>query len=551
MSAQALTTEATKRCNACGDEVDRSGYSSKQWKARQMRRCMACTNAGREMRADDVPVPPSQEAAAAATADASVAEAAALLDAASINDPLAWVPASIRGLELPPLDTRLEREVFAPGSDKKQLALEIYRGDYAWIARDTDPWTGKGHDDAETLWFVCHEGNDVKAVVSVRVIKKKHLILGNHQAPPDLSPEELDNWINLSMASHCGPGARRPDDPLRLTSIQAELYTLRCLHHAFCDLSIHLSSDMTKHMVDYLRVRYAARKKAEGNLAHMAYYALARTPFVPWAENDLPPGHHAWASRICEFGEGLEVVSRFTDAAEVYIAGASTFGLTPGGPLEISTLWNNASLALKRAAKKSGDAALWARAEACLLNAVRVGGARYWCALELFWQNADAVGMVPRELPFIFGGLLGIVHHEDGDDERDLGRRNCRPTVRADMNRRRAEVILNNLSLCEDVEALRDAIRACRTRDPRTFYIPRGEELHRKPHKAAADDIRSRVPASDKTYVCEVCSLVSRVKLRAVHLQKGPVLLSRVPEGPLEDPPGGLHGAGVAIGLSV
>ena len=76
MSAQALTAEATKRCNACGEEVDRSGYSSKQWKARQMRRCTACTNAGREMRADAVPAPPSQEAAAAATADASVAEAA-------------------------------------------------------------------------------------------------------------------------------------------------------------------------------------------------------------------------------------------------------------------------------------------------------------------------------------------------------------------------------------------------------------------------------------------------------------------------------------------
>ena len=108
MSAQALATEATKRCNACGEDVDRSGYSSKQWKARQMRRCTACTTAGREMRADGVPAPPSQEAPAAATADASVAEAAALLEAASINDPLAWVPASIRGLELPPLDTRLE-----------------------------------------------------------------------------------------------------------------------------------------------------------------------------------------------------------------------------------------------------------------------------------------------------------------------------------------------------------------------------------------------------------------------------------------------------------
>ena len=214
-------------------------------------------------------------------------------------------------------------------------------------------------------------------------------------------------------------------------------------------------------------------------------------------------------------GEGLEVLSRFTDAAEVYIAGASTFGRAPGGPIPIGQLWNNASLALKRAAKESGDAALWARAEACLLNAVRVGGARWWRALELFWANADTARMVPRELPFIFCGLLGIVHHEDGDDERGAGRRNCRQAVRADMNRRRAEVILNNLSLCEDVEALRDAIRACRTHERRAFLAPRGEELHRKPHKAAAEDIRSRIPASDRTYVCEVCNLVSKAKLRA------------------------------------
>ena len=78
MSAQALTTEATKRCNACGEEFARSGFSSKQWKARQMRRCTACTETGREMRAHDVA--PAADALDVAEAAAALPSQGPLLD---------------------------------------------------------------------------------------------------------------------------------------------------------------------------------------------------------------------------------------------------------------------------------------------------------------------------------------------------------------------------------------------------------------------------------------------------------------------------------------
>ena len=44
-----------KTCSACGEELGRSAFSAKQWKARKVRRCDACAVADRPVRTAPAP----------------------------------------------------------------------------------------------------------------------------------------------------------------------------------------------------------------------------------------------------------------------------------------------------------------------------------------------------------------------------------------------------------------------------------------------------------------------------------------------------------------
>ena len=466
-----------------------------------MRRCTACTETGREMRAHDVA--PAADAVDVAEAAAALPSQGPLLDSLAAlgvssggSEDSSMMPASLRELELPPLDDRMEREVFAPGSDRAQTALEIYRGEYGWTSDDRH----------ESTVLICHVRgrppfDTMKAVLNVA------WMAADNAAGGELLQQHLD-----------GPGVRTEGDPMRLTNRQADLLMTRGLHLAFCELSsVHLDENMINAIWGHLRAIYV-NKKQWGNFTHLAYHAALRIRPGYQGLNDVAPWLHR-GHRFNDLGEGLEAFGRFEDAADAYIAGAHSFGELQ--PLRgQSPLWGNAAIALKRAAKESGEPALWARAEECLLNSVHAGGIQKLSNVWDFYNSGVAWGTVPRDLAYVFGGLVSIAEHRfDGDDADIISmRQSYRQIIRNDISRRRAQAILEGLPRCADVAAFRETIMACRSTRVTAYEVEGGVKRFTSSRQLAVEALVSRgkqeVVASTK-HTCEECGSVSATRLKA------------------------------------
>ena len=453
------------------------------------------------MRADDVA--PAADAVDVAEAAAALPSQGPLLDSLAAlgvssggSEDSSMMPASLRELELPPLDDRMEREVFASGSARAQTALEIYRGEYGWTSDDR-------HESAVLICHVRGRPRDVKAVLNAAW----------KSGPSDAGGELLRRHID-------GPGVRTEGDPMRLTHRQADLLMTRGLHLAFCELSsVRLDENMTIAIWGHLRAIYV-NKKQWGNFTHLAYHAALRIRPGYQGSNDAAPWLHR-GHRFNDLGEGLETFGRFEDAADAYVAGAHSFGELQ--PLRgQSLLWANAVVALKRAAKESGEPALWARAEECLLNSVRAGGIQKLSNVWDFYNSGVAWGTVPRDLAYVFGGLVSIAEHRFDDDDADIisMRQSYRQIIRNDISRRRAQAILEGLSRCADVAAFRETIMACRSTRVRGYALEGGgpERIITSSRQRAVEALVSRgkqeVVASTK-HMCEECGSVSATRLKA------------------------------------
>jgi hypothetical protein len=415
-------SDEEKLCGACHEAFDRSHYSSKQWKAKTQRRCVDCVSAGRPIGAPPSPQP---------------------------GDAPGTLRQSLAGLALPDLDSKMEREAFPPDSDRRDRTLAICRNECVWRAHA--PAEEHGSNATYIFGHALVAGRDEDETREFR------------QLPfSELTPRVVDVMIAANVDAGRATfqhyaGLAVGEDDMRLTMRQKGLLLDRALHLALCDPAIPLLDDVFRGIHEKLLVRYV-EKKLWANVVHLHYHALARMSIPRWSATPPWPTDVRWFVIFNRFGESLEMLGQFENAARVYAASASmTWGRVPDGPADVYKMWLNAAVTYKRCRE-------WQRAEECHLNAVRVGGEAHWKQLQRFYSNAGAAGFVPRDFSYIFAGLLGIVdfrHLEDDDDDLEF-RSTSRPIVRANISPRRARQALLGLSRCDDVEELRAAIMACR-----------------------------------------------------------------------------------------